>query len=126
MRGDPVMDERERLIDEATAWVRAFYTEAEVGFLAPNWARAEAADAVTEAAELGEQLAPKGHARSDQVADGRTLARQAAVRTADDPPELGREPMGPLLPHRLDCAANSEHALVLVFAREQPQPVGRS
>src|SRR2546423_8692679 len=126
MRRNSMMDERERLIDEATVWVRALYAEAEVGFLAPDWARAEAADAVLEAAELGEQLAPKGHARSDQVADGRTLARQAAVRTADDPPELGRKPMRPLLPDRLDCATNSEHALVLVLAREQPQPVGGS
>src|SRR6476661_7430568 len=121
MRRDSMVDNRERLIDEGTAWARALYTEAEVGLLASDRARAEAADPMAEASELGKQLAPERHARTDQIADGRTLAGQATVRTADDPPEFGGKPARLLFPDRLDRAANSEHALVLVLCCEQPQ-----
>ena len=120
------MHERERLVDEATAGAKPSDAEAELGLLAPDRARTDPADAVAEAAELGEELPAEGHARSDQVPDGRALGRQPAVGAADDPAELGGKPAGPPFPDRLDRAADAEHILVLVLAREHPKPFGRS
>src|SRR6478609_6350794 len=125
-RGDSVMHERDRLVDEATARASPPDAQAELGLLAADRMRTDAADAVTKAAELAEELPAKGHARPDQVPDGCALGRQPPVGAADDPAEFGGEPGRPLFPDRLYRAADAEHMLVVVLARQKPEPIGRS
>src|SRR6266516_6515001 len=72
---DPVMHERERLVDEAARRASTSDAKAELRLLAADRTRTDATDAAAKAAEFGEELPAKGHAGPDQVPDGCALGR---------------------------------------------------
>ena len=97
--------------------------DAELGLLAARRQRADPADAVVEAAEVGEDLAPERHVGADHVAD-RALAGVAFVGAADDPVELRREPRGSArVPPRHHASADRDHVGTVVGLEQPVEPV---
>ena len=82
------------------------------------------ADVVPEEPNLVEDPAAEGHVCADDVAHGCGGRRLTAIRAADNPEELLREPSGRLrLPGGGNCSADGEDFLPVEGLNEVLQPV---
>src|SRR5581483_3903043 len=121
--GYPMCDDGARVVDDLAARPPSVRADAELRLVAAERNRPDSAEAAVEPSELVEDILPKRHVRTDDVSHRCLVHRQAAIATAYDPAELGREPCRlPVVPVRPNVASDTERQLALVDLQQRRQP----
>ena len=82
------------------------HADTQLGFLAAQWTRPNASNAVAKPANGLKNLAAKGHIASDEIAHRSCSVGHTHVRAPDDPIEFAWEPTGALrAPTLVNCSA---------------------
>ena len=120
-----VVHDRIRLVPHDPAEL-ARRADAQLGLLAARRLRAGTAEIGAEPADTVEHTPTHRHVRPDEVANRSERRAMSFVRAADDPVELGRQPLrATVLEARDDPPTDTEHILVGVGTEQAHRPIAR-